>query len=299
MALLLFSIIREIGGSFWKTVERHARRFTFNQEKTKKDLRKSRPFLRQNKKRKKLLSGYWRWWRWANYFLFCFSISTVTFTRRRSRSNAPIAAKVSASRGRWPSTAFCTWRSRRTSAPSVPAASTSDPTSRRISWPTRTWNRTSARRAAKSSDATAICAATPWLTPSAMWAPKAKATTRRSIRPDWSASRRPAAVCSSIPTGRPTRKPDLAAPSRPWITSIHRRTRQTLAIRSSQSHRRQCRPLPQLRYSARRKQPQPRRRRPLLLPRNRPSTLSLQSICSHPQQHLQQCVLWPGRPASA
>ena len=75
MALLLFSIIREIGGSFWKTVERHARRFTFNQEKTKKDLRKSRPFLRQNKKRKKnycLATGDGGAQLIISYFVFLF-----------------------------------------------------------------------------------------------------------------------------------------------------------------------------------------------------------------------------------
>lgn len=85
---------------------------------------------------------------------------TVTSTRRRSRLNVAIAAKAFASRERWPSTGFCIWKSRRTNAPSVRAASISDPISRLTSSRTPTSNLTSARRARRSSDATATYAAT-------------------------------------------------------------------------------------------------------------------------------------------
>ena len=49
-----------------------------------------------------------------------------TSTRRKSRSNARIAAKASVSPGLWPSTASCTWRTRRTSATSAAEASTNE-----------------------------------------------------------------------------------------------------------------------------------------------------------------------------
>ena len=219
------------------------------------------------------------------FFSFLF---IVTSTRKRSRSNAPIAVKVSANHGRWPSIAFCTWKSRHTSAPFALAASTSDRTSRPIYWRTRTSNLTSAHRAAKCSGAIAICAATPWLTPSVMWGRRARATTLHSIRPDCnrrSSSNHRTADCPwSIPIVRRIWRPVPVALNLPWITWTRPRIRPILAILSSQSHRHRCRHLLLPRYCARRKQ---RLLRPLPppLPKNRPST-STRKLCAYLLNHL-------------
>ena len=128
-------------------------------KRTSFDLSKRNILSPQIKREINVSASYWRWV--LNCFLFFSFI--VTSIRKRSRSNAPIAVKVSANRGRWPSIAFCTWKSRRTSAPFALAASISDQTSRPTCWRTPTSNPTSALHARKSSGAIAISGGTLWL----------------------------------------------------------------------------------------------------------------------------------------
>lgn len=103
---------------------------------------------------------------------FYFTHHSDTSTRRRNHSNAPNAAKDSASHARWPSTKSCTWKSRRTNAPSADAASINAPISRPTSLRTPTTNRTSAPPAARCSAATVTCVAMRSRTPSATCRPR-------------------------------------------------------------------------------------------------------------------------------